>query len=187
MWHAAALLFALVVTGGGVSVYQGLASERACADVPTTSQSASRCWDLRPFVFSVECRFPEGQGYTAWMDCPADGALDHGDKFRFKVLPGADGYLYAWEVDERRRALVDLLFDASKRRVSAGEPVLLPRAGLSLELDRQTERTRFVAILSGIPVDLFERSQDAKLYTSAASGLVLAIGESLTLQRRGTL
>lgn len=181
-WLVAA---ALVLTPAALLAYLYPRGGPPCPRLPDSPMLAERCWGLLPLTFAIECRYPEGSGYTPWTDCPVDLALADGDKFRFKALARSDGHLYAWEIDTGRRRLTELLADSSRRRVAAGEAVLLPKPGGSFELDRATRATRFVAILANGPVDLFERSGDGELFAVGVPGLLNAVAQPIRVRRAG--
>lgn len=154
-----------------------------CERFPENIAVARTCWRPQPLLLTAECRYPRHAGYSGWQDCPANLALDLGDKFRLRLSPQEDGYLYVWELEAREKRLSELRAP-SLRVVRRGDAVLVPQEGISYEIDPADGDAVFVALLTEERVEAFERITHSALYTSSLRESIEGLGRRIRLYLR---
>ena len=140
-----------------LAVAAGIAVSIRALTLPTDCQRLAdpharlRCLGAVPPQVELQCRTHINGGYTLWRACSSQSCLGPMDKFRLRISSDRGGWLYAWHLDESTWALTDLGPGAGAMPIRQGEPVLLPKPGLSFQWHGDNPEERFYALVTQAP------------------------------------
>lgn len=153
---AARWLLAAAMAGVGLLAFAGVrlldADRQACAAADADSTAAARCWQVAGLDAALECRWAEGDGWSPWQPCSSGECLGPRDKFRLRLSPSRDGWLYAWHRDDDDATTTSLLPSHAHIPVRGGASVLIPEQGQSMQWSGDARYERFFALLSARPI-----------------------------------
>nr|VFJ60197.1 MAG: protein of unknown function (DUF4384) [Candidatus Kentron sp. DK]VFJ61312.1 MAG: protein of unknown function (DUF4384) [Candidatus Kentron sp. DK] len=140
---------------------------------------AQECWEPIPLIPKVKCRYYRNGAYTLWKDCSEN--LMIGDKIRFVIQAPRDGWLYAWYEDAAKNALRDIVPDQTRRKLKAGETLIIPKNDDSFEFDGKMPQENFCFLFAKNPIADVTLASDVSLFRSGFRNILWSLDACRTV------